>query len=258
MLLPLVLFGCGTDCSVEAPLSYNTADNWLCYPGKEGACPSSLPIRTIQADGTTTDEERKSADAPPLACFVVYPTLDLRLGAGLHHNTESVPAAENWTRTQAALLGEVCDLYVPIYRQVLIGTYLGDTSEKKEQCFNSAYNDVLAAFNAFVEAEPNRPFVLFGHSQGGQHISRLIRERIESDAALHSRLLAAYPIGWPIATKQGSDVGGSFEITPTCSTPEQLGCVIGYRSYLQGERTPEVGGFLEAVSYTHLTLPTKA
>src|SRR5690606_38109008 len=94
-------------------------------------------------------------------------------------------------------------------------------------------------------AEPDKGIVLFGHSQGGMHLSRLIRERVETDPALLGRLVAAYPMGWALGTATGSRTGGSFATVPTCEGPDEHGCVIGYRSFLQGESPPSVGALQE-------------
>ncbi len=110
---------------------------------------------------------------------------------------------------------------------------------------DAAYSDVAAAFEAFLEREPDRPFVLFGHSQGGMHVTRLLQERVENDPELLTRLVAAYPVGWAVGTASGSDTGGSFATLPTCSSATQTGCVMSWRSYLEGEKRPTVGRFLD-------------
>ncbi|MCB9673653.1 MAG: DUF3089 domain-containing protein [Alphaproteobacteria bacterium] len=240
MLLLALLTGCGTSCEVDAPLDYAGPANWLCTPDDPGACPDSLPLRTVAADGSVTDGAIEADPAPAIACFAVYPTLDLRLAPGLHHDVANVPGPEGWARSQAGPLREVCDLYVPVYRQVLLGTYVTNNAEKQAQCFDSAFGDVLAAFEEFLRREPNRPFVLFGHSQGGQHLSRLIRERIETDPAVLARMVVAYPTGWPLGTDAGSTTGGSFETVPTCSAAAQTGCVVGFRTYVADHPRPEV------------------
>ncbi len=245
VLAAALLTGCADSCEVEGPLDYAAPASWLCRPDAPGACPDSLPVVEVAADGTTTSDAITRATDPDLACFAVYPTLDLRLHATLHHDVEDLGEPAAWAHSQAGPLAAACALWVPVYRQVTIGAYLGPTTPHKARCFDSAYADVLAAFEAFLAAEPDRGVVLFGHSQGGMHLSRLIRERIETDPALRARLVAAYPLGWALGTERGSRTGGSFDAVPVCETPDETGCVIGYRSYLFGEDPPTIGAFQE-------------
>ncbi len=241
MFLLLFLLGCFGTCETDEPLDHASDDAWLCKPGLKGPCPSRWTEVKVAEDGTRTEASVAAAADPDLACFVVYATVDLRPNTSLHLDTQDLPKARDWARRNAGPLAEGCTLWVPRYRQVTVGTYLGSGTDRKQTCLDSAYADVLSAFEAFLEAEPDRGIVLYGHSQGGQHLSRLIRERIETDEALRERLVAAYPLGWVLGTDPGLTVGGSFERTPVCTAAQQTGCVIGYRSYLKGEQLPERG-----------------
>lgn len=244
-MVVLALLGCGTSCEVGAPLDYSADTNWLCRPGLEGACPRSFPTRRIAVDGTVSDGVFEASDTNGLACFFVYPTVDLRLGAGLHHDTTDVEAPARWASVTASPFQDVCDVYVPVYRQARLGTYLTRNTDKQEQCFDSAFEDVEAAFDAFLALEPERPFALIGHSQGSFHLSRLVDERIEHDPTLAARLVAAYPIGAAIGTAAGSDTGGTFDTTVPCTTPNQTGCVVALRTFLADAPGPTEAPFLE-------------
>jgi hypothetical protein len=237
-MLALLLLGCGTSCEVDGPLDYFDDANWLCRPGVDRACPRTFATRTIAEDGQVTDGTFVATDDPGLACFLVYPTLDLGFGAGLHHRTDRVDGPERWSRIHGAPLQGLCDVYVPVYRQVRLGTYIVKSSAKQDQCFDNAYQDVEDAFDAFLAAEPTRPFVLLGHSQGGQHVSRLVDERIEDDPAVLARMVAAYPIGWPVGTDADGVTGGSFDTVPPCTSATQTSCVVGFRTFLKDRATP--------------------
>ena len=241
----LLLLACGTTCEV-APLDYKDDALWLCRPGLDGACPPAQDYLVYESDGDLKEEVREYTSSTDVACFVVYPTLDNRIGTGLHLDVTDVPAPTSWARAMAAPLASVCDVYVPIYRQVLIGTYAGEGNAKTAQCLDSAYGDVEAAFEAFLEAEPTRGFALVGHSQGSQHLSRLIRERIETDDAVAERLVAGYLLGWGLGSPSATELtGGSFEKIPLCSDPETPGCVQGFVSFLSGEQVPSRGSYEE-------------
>jgi pimeloyl-ACP methyl ester carboxylesterase len=240
-----LLAACGSSCEVDGPLDYTDSDNWLCRPGLERACPRVVPTKTYAASGQVTDGEIRRADAPGLACFLVYPTLDLRLGAGLHDRTDKVDGPENWARIYGGPLQEQCDVYVPVYRQVRLGTYLRTPNDKTAECFEAAYADVLDAFEQFLIDEPERPFVLLGHSQGAQHVSRLVDERIEEDDGLLSRMVAAYPLGWGVATDAGGRTGGSFDRVEPCASASQTGCVVAFRTFMPDGDRPGAGDYVE-------------
>lgn len=243
-LLLLAGFACGSPCAVDAPLDATDPDLWLCRGDVSDACDAPRTVHTVADDGSITSATLEPAEDPAVACFVVYPTLDLRLGAGLHHATARVERPAQWVRDQAALLRGVCDVWAPVYRQVTIGTYLG-ASDRKDLCFDSAYGDVDAAFTAFLDAIGDRPFAVFGHSQGGQHLSRLLHDVVEPDPALRARLVAAYPLGWALGTREGASTGGSFDALPVCTTAADPGCVVGYRSFHAGSDLPALGRFAE-------------
>lgn len=242
-LFVLGLIGCG-NCEIEAPLDYDDDANWLCRPGLDRACADELEVVTVGEDGGTSSSTLEADPDSDLACFVLYPTLDLRLTSTLHHKTKDVGRAEEWTHGYVAHLGRACQIWAPVYRQTSVGVFAGQQTDKKELCTESAYTDVLAAFDAFVAAEPDKGIVLYGHSQGGQHLSQLIRDRFETDESLASRLVAAYPIGWTIGTEEDALVGGSFDTFPLCEDQEH-GCVVSYRSAVAGRNTPSDGRFLE-------------
>lgn len=211
---------------------YATPEAWACRPEVSGdACDIDLTAVEVLPDGTTQIVPHVAAADPQVDCFYVYPTVDLSLKAGLHQDLGDHEEAFRSVGVQAARFSEVCRVFAPLYRQVKIGTYSAREAIQ-EACFDAAFDDVLAAFDHYIEHDnQGRDFVLIGHSQGAQITSRLLRERIEPDAALHARLIAALPIGWQIGTDAGGSVGGSFAATPVCTSAEQLGCVIGYRSF---------------------------
>jgi hypothetical protein len=235
--------GCNSlaDC-VPAPDSepdYADAASWACRPDRsDDACDIDLRALEVLPDGSTQLVEHVPAAAPAIDCFYVYPTVDLRVGAGLHDDLDDHAAPDQTIAIQFARFSAVCRPFAPYYRQVTLGTYLA-RERVREACFDVAYDDVLAAFEHYLEHDnQGRGFVLIGHSQGGQVVSRLVRERVEPDAGLHARMVAALPIGWWLGVDIGGLSGGSFEQTPPCRQDDQLGCVIGYRSFAAGNEFP--------------------
>lgn len=126
---------------------------------------------------------------------------------------------------QASLFNGAGRVYAPRYRQAHLGSFYGArTAQEREQALALAYRDVLAAFDYFVEHENNgRPFILAGHSQGGRHIMRLLRDRIEGQP-LKSRMAVAYIVGWPVKTDYFS------ELRP-CQTPFDTACFCTWRTW---------------------------
>ena len=184
-------------------------------------------------DGTLTRGRFEPDAAAPIDCFYVYPTVDLRFSMD-NASLEDLEEPRRVARAQAALLGQVCRVWAPAYRQVTLGTYFRGES-RAAPYFEVASDDIDRAFAEFLAAiGPERRFVVIGHSQGGQQVTRLVSETIERDPALRARMVAAYPIGWRTATAEGSRVGGSFAQVPVCADPEETGCVLAFRTYAAG------------------------
>jgi hypothetical protein len=241
--------GCSQPCVLEddAPLDYGEDAHWLCRPGMDGPCTEDLSGMEVLPDGSTAPFSHETAEDPAVDCFYVYPTMDLRTVAGLHDDLTDLDLPENAARNQAARLSEVCDVWAPAYRQVTLGTYFSRDEALKERCFDTAYADVLAAFQTFLGGrESGRGFALYGHSQGGQHVTRLLDEVVEEDPALASDLVVAMPIGWPVTTAADELVGGSFDTTPVCSAADESGCVVTFRAWAAGRDMPTVAFELAA------------
>ena len=123
---------------------------------------------------------------------------------------------------------------------VPLGTYFA-AEEVKERCFERAYADVFAAFQEFLgRRDSGRGFALFGHSQGAQHVTRLLDEVVEEDASLEEDLVVALPIGWPVTVDSDQLTGGSLDQTPLCTLDDEYGCVVSYRAYSALRGMPDV------------------
>ena len=110
---------------------------------------------------------------------------------------------------------------VPRYRQASLYTRLTLRDDAREaRAF--AYDDVAAAFDAWLAAHPSGPIVLAGVEQGGELLDRLVRERVAPDAVLRPRLVAVYLIDAIVAAERLSPR------TPACASRDQVGCVVGW------------------------------
>jgi hypothetical protein len=208
-----------------ATSSYADAAKWVCRPGDaQDACNGDLTATALLADGTRRPEPLVAARDPGVDCFYVYPTLDMHLAARNHDDFEDTSAQRRTTLAQVGRFSEACAVWAPLYRQVTIGTYLGDR-DRLEEGLALAFGDVEAAFREYLaRAAPNRKIVVVGHSQGAEMIIRLVKKFFDHDAAMRARLLLAMPIG-------GDVDSGTFENVPACTKPDEIGCVVAYRTY---------------------------
>ncbi len=204
---------------------------WLCRPDlPDDVCRVDTTATELHADGSRSVVRSAPLAHPTVDCFYVYPTVDFGLFPGNHTNVADDKAAMMATASQVAPFREACSLYVPIYRQVTIGTYLfgskGDDPRSKV-----AFSDVEDAFLHYMgQYNHGRKVVLLGHSQGAAMIVELLQTRFEHDPVMRSRLLVAMPIGGPVDVPRGRTVGGTFDTLPLCTKPDELGCVVAYQS----------------------------
>lgn len=213
---------------------YQSLDPWLCHPDQEAeanVCLQDLDATFVAADGSATVVPHIPASDPPIDCFYVYPTASFDTGGNsdLEANEEEIFIALN----QIARFNSVCRVFAPIHRQITLsvlfnGQFVGDRE--------LAYGDVADAFKHYIANENDgRGVILIGHSQGSGHLTRLIQEEVEPNAALANRLVAAYLLGTTIAVPAGDDVGGTFQNTPLCRSAEQTGCLVTYSSWRDRE-----------------------
>lgn len=233
--------------STWTPLDYADSAHWLCRPGLEpDVCRSAdLDATEILPDGSSRVVRGPApAPSPSYDCFYLYPTVafDFRVG--------NAPAASLRERALDPLLAQAarfrgqCRLFVPLYRQITLTTYLGvhDVRPYLER----AYADVEAAFRYYLAHEGRgRPFVILGHSQGAQLGRRLVQRVITPDPGLRRRLIAAVLLGGDVLTSPKGTVAVNAGGLPLCTSLAQPGCIIAYRTYLEGQPPP--GGLAPTV-----------
>lgn len=218
-----------------APLRYDDPASWLCRPDLPGeACHGNLDATELRPDGSHTLVPFVAAEHPAVDCFYVYPTVDVGMVPGNHDDFRNTAPMQESVRSQAARFQSVCRLYAPLYRQVTIAAYFEPEPERSRH-FGIAFADVLAAFRWYLaHADAGRKVVLLGHSQGAEMVVRLLRAVFDDDPAMRSRLLVAMPIGGDVDVPVGKATGGTFTNIPPCNDPDQLGCVVAYRTYRAG------------------------
>jgi hypothetical protein len=248
-LLALLATGCAIPPSTVVPEGlhspftgyqselYRDDDRWLCRPDlPNDVCHADTTATELRADGSRAPIAAVPAAPREVDCFYVYPTVDMGLVPQNHTDLDDVAPARDATRSQASLFREVCNLYVPRYRQVTIGTYLvpGAALERRSEV---AFSDVKDAFLHYMgQYNHGHKVVLLGHSQGADMVVRLLESFFEHDALMRSRLLVAMPLGGPVEVPKGKLVGGTFTTLPLCSAPDELACVVAFQSRPPAEK----------------------
>ncbi len=178
-----------------------------------------------------TGDLSKQAYAPdpeaPIDCFYVYPTVsrqasanaDMQLGEEQQH-----AALEQFARFSTR-----CRTFAPLYRQVTVAALNGTAPGADREL---AYGDVVDAWRYYLAHDnQGRGVVLIGHSQGASLLVRLLAAEIDGKK-IQARLVSAILAGANIQIPIGRDVGGTFAHVPVCHQADQVGCVIGYSSFL--------------------------
>ena len=178
--------------------------------------------------------EWKPAGAPlppsgerPAALFYIHPTTYLerdRWNAPLRPERGYTDGRTRlFLQSQASAFSDVAQVWAPRYRQAAYGAFLLDSDDARK-ALDLAYSDVRAAFDSFLRANPRRPIILAGHSQGALHLMRLLAERKDQ---LKGRLVAAYVVGWPISATADLPALGF----PACAKPGQSGCILSWMTF---------------------------
>ncbi len=141
----------------------------------------------------------------PVDVFYVHPTI--YSGKESDNMDISDPRlrafAQGLTVAQAGVYSGSANLFAPFYRQQSGAvqdefTARGGTNMFIDPSFQIGARDVEAAFEYYVkELNPDRPFILAGHSQGTMTLINLMRKRF-NDSEMQKRLVAAYLIGYSV------------------------------------------------------------
>ena len=206
---------------------YKSPDLWAASPDRDD------PSDVVPAGVTATTEHAVDA-------FFIHPTTYYgRTWNGAPDEPVSRARTDAGSiRSQASVFNGCCAVYAPRYRQATLYAFIGG-GEAEELSSGLAYEDVLAAFDEFLERTHGRPFVIASHSQGSRYALWLLEDRIEA-TPLRQRLVAAYIVGYAIPNDW-------FErrlrsIAP-CKKRDDSGCVLTWSTYsggADGRRSSEV------------------
>lgn len=221
----------------SSPASSSAHTTWLCRPGlADDPCTSSTAATVVTATGATSAQPVVPPGTPPIDCFYVYPTVSAQPTINANLNID--PEIRAIAVVQASRFAPQCRIFAPVYRQVTLRGAVGGgdpqhPSGSGQAAAALAYSDVKAAWEDYLAHDNNgRGFVLIGHSQGSGHLIQLIKEDIDPNPAVRSRLVSAILLGGNVKVPVGKDVGGDFQNIPACRRPDQTGCVVAYSSFL--------------------------
>ncbi len=180
----------------------------------------------VPADSLQDRQYQAAADV-----FFIHPTIyrDTRKdndlwNASLSDQKLNKAVDESTILNQASIFNGAGKVYAPRYRQAHLSVFYDEGAAVKAIALDTAYQDVLAAFDHFLKYQNNgRPIILAAHSQGTLHAERLLHDRFEG-TPLREKLVAAYLIGMPIERAAYRDI-------PVCNAPDQTGCFVTWRTY---------------------------
>lgn len=202
----------------QAPPALNYAEDsaWAALPNmKDNAdfVPEQLAARSKPSE---------------VAVFFMHPTTylsDDNWNAPTDDPASSKFRDELVLRAQASAFNLCCDVYAPKYRQATLWSFMDETgSGDKARAF--AFTDIERAFEEFLKRIGDKPFIIAGHSQGGDHSVRLLKAKI-SGTPLKDKMVAAYPVGFGF---RESDMKRDMPDIPVCSQPTQTGCYVTWNS----------------------------
>ena len=193
--------------------NYQEPASWAALPAREDAADVS-PLGSSPDNQATADVD----------VFFVHPTTYFKAdhwNQPLDH-AETNKLTDDWViPNQASVFNNCCKVYAPRYRQATLYSFLDYEGVDPNKAIDFAYSDVRAAFHFFLENyNHGRPFIIAGHSQGSKHVDTLLKDVING-TPLMDRMVAAYPIGYPLDGSNG---------IPVCATPDQLGCQVTWNS----------------------------
>ncbi len=211
--------------SAEGAPNYAQLDYWAAHPYKNDPSDSvPKPLRANYRPDSLVD------------VFFIHPTTytaeEKKTGWNARTDDAELNAKTDFSPIlyQASIFNEVGRVFAPRYRQAHLSAYYPRTKEDTIaalNAFNLAYSDVKTAFLYFLQNEnKGRPIIIASHSQGSTHAQRLLLEFFDN-TLLYNKLVAAYIPGMYLNTEQ-------FVNIRPCITPQQTGCMVGWRTYREG------------------------
>lgn len=200
---------------------YSNEKNWMALPTRHDVgdtVPPGCPIPENQANAKVD-------------VFYVNPTVYL-VGGPWNASLDDKKVnekSEACVKNQATPFNACARVYAPRYRQAVLRAFTGKQPERFA-ALDTAYSDIKKAFQYYLDHyNQGRPILLAGHSQGGYHVQRLLHDFFEGKP-LKEKLVAAYPIGFPIPVNEYKDI-------PVGDSARQTGCFVTWNTVYWGQQT---------------------
>lgn len=209
-----------TAMPVPAAPDYTRAAHW-----------AALPFADDPADQTPGDSLQDRQLTAAADVFYIHPTIYFSTRKGnTHWNASLADTKLNQDVDNSAILNHASifnaagKVYAPRYRQAHIKVFYERGSTVKEEALDTAYCDVLAAFDYYLERyNQGRPIIIASHSQGTTHAKRLLADRFDGQP-LGQQLVAAYLVGMPVSAD-------AYPTIPVCQSATETGCFVSWRTY---------------------------
>ncbi|MEM1328286.1 MAG: DUF3089 domain-containing protein [Bacteroidota bacterium] len=247
--LLLLLFSSGV---AHAQTDYTNLRNWYFHPDKQINIIGryNLDIAVINSDlmiDSTLSIPNNSEINTGVDVFWVHPTQLTNPPASptvIPLEDQSFSLISSTILAQGALLGKYGRFYAPRYRQATPASFLSPnfSDEAKASALNSAYQDVKAAFECYLENHNNgNRIILAGHSQGSFLLAMLLRDVFDDNPSPRSKLVTAALAGMPyIYAADGTHIGGQWKNIPLCTTMNQCQCIHAWRSFKESQLIPDI------------------
>ncbi|WP_052334008.1 DUF3089 domain-containing protein [Neolewinella persica] len=228
LLLTSLLVACGsipsipasTDFPVPDPPNYSQARYWAASPFADDPAD--------RTPGTNLEDQQLTATAD---VFYLHPTIYFKTrkdnefwNADLNDRKLNTSVDEAAMLNHASIFNAAGRVFAPRYRQAHIKVFYPEGRTVSRQALDTAYTDVLAAFDHYLATwNQGRPIIIASHSQGTTHAKRLIADRFDGKS-LRSQLVAAYLVGMPVSAD-------AYQTIPVCESATQTGCFVSWRTY---------------------------
>lgn len=206
--------------SAAAPDYYNLKF-WAAHPLKKDAA-DRIPA------GLNNERVDTSVDV-----FYLHPTTftgdfaNAAFTANVNNETLNDLTDSRAILNQASIFNASGRVYAPRYRQAHLKSFYLFMNPQAKVALDLAYDDLKASFEYYLKHYNNgRPIIIAGHSQGAYHGIRLLKEYFDGKP-LQKQLVCAYLVGWQIKKDE-------FKSIPFGTTPDETGCVVGWRSHKNG------------------------
>lgn len=210
----------GNNFPVPLPPDYALNANW-----------AALPTVSDQADRTPGDELQDRQGTATADVFYLHPTIYFKTSKDSElWNADLTDEKLNESVDDAAMLNHASifnaagRVYAPRYRQANIKVFYREGRPVSQQALDTAYADVLNAFDYYLKNYNNgRPVIIASHSQGTVHAKRLLADRFNGKPLL-DQLVVAYLIGMPVSAN-------AYPGIPVCESSDQTQCFVSWRTY---------------------------